>query len=258
ARGTAAVYLAAMDAGKYAEAYALIAPLLQKDETLAAFSDRVARFNARAGAVLERRITTVTWTKDSPNAPLPGTFVALDLVSRFANIDRSCGFLVLYQAPTAGGFTVMREENNVLDNATAGDIAKKSSPAAVDAAWANLSAHCPNYQSPLPEAAGPTIGYPSVAAALAALHAKPGVTFSTQDGWTVAEDDAEKTLWSFTPPGDVAYPAAVKRHLVEKDGAVYVEMAVQCEAAKPACDNLVRVFSRMNAQLGAGQGHPFP
>jgi hypothetical protein len=143
AQTTATDYMAAMDAGKYDEAYDFLADIDRKDQPLSAFSDRIRKFNARAGAVKERRIVTITWTNDPANAPIPGIYVALDLVSTFVNIDRHCGYLVLYQAPAGGAFKVMREENSFLDNATATSISRKSSPAAVDAAWAGVSAHCP-------------------------------------------------------------------------------------------------------------------
>src|SRR3569832_1738846 len=135
ARTAANAFLAAMDGVRYDVAYAFLSGLNRKDQSLSDFTDRVAKFNALAGRVIERKIVTVAWTKDSANAPLPGTYVALDLVSRFANVDRHCGFLVLYQPPLGGDFKVMREEDNYMDNATAAGLAKKSL-AAVDEAWA--------------------------------------------------------------------------------------------------------------------------
>ena len=195
--------------------------------------------------------------EESKDAPLPGIYAALDLVSRFANIDRHCGYLVLYQAPSGGVFQIMRQEDNFLDNVTA----KQSSPEEVDKIWAGLSAHCPGYQhaqqasvsagAPLPEASASTIGYPTVEAALAALHSKAGVVFTNQDGWTVAEDAATQTIWSFPPPGHPAYPAAVKRQVVEQAGAVSIKMSVHCGATKKACDDLVRSFEQLNAQMAA-------
>lgn len=194
ARTTAIDFMANMDSGRYAEAYAYLADIDRKDQPFSAFANRLREFNARAGAVLERSIVTITWTNNSANAPQPGVYVALDLVSRFANIDRHCGYLVLYQAPSGGPFQVMREEDNFLDNAMAASIAQKSSPAEIDRTWATLSSHCPNYHpvgnlaaqptpvtpsSPLPEAPSSTIGYPTVDAALEALHSKTGVVFTS-------------------------------------------------------------------------------
>jgi hypothetical protein len=197
--------------------------------------------------VAERRITTVTWTKNPAHAPVPGVYAALDLVSRFANIDRHCGYLVLYQAPSGGAFQIMRDENNYMDNAAAAGKA----PAEVDRVWAALSARCPGYRPPLTEAVGQTIGYPNVAAALAGLHAKAGTVFKEEAGWTVVEDDADHAFWSFPPRGNPAYPAAVKRQFVDENGGTSLEMAVHCEASKQACDDLVRTFQELNARMTA-------
>jgi hypothetical protein len=271
ARATAIEYMADLDSGKYAEAYSLIAELDRKDQPFSAFAERLRQFNARAGAVLERRIVTITWTKNPAHAPIPGVYVALDLVSRFANIDRHCGYLVLYQSSSGGTFQVMHEENNFIDNASAANIARQSSPQAVERAWVSLSSNCPGYQSsrsvqgqsspivpptPIPEAPASTIEYPNVAAALTALHSKAGVVFKTQGGWTIAEDDSESTFWSFPPPGNPAFPSVVKRHFVATATGTTLEMKVQCESTKQACDELVRSFEALNSELGSSlRGH---
>jgi len=92
-------------------------------------------------------------------APLPGVYAAVDIVRGFANVDRYCGFLVLYQTPSGGDFKVMREELSFLDNGMAKTIQQQHSQAEVDKLWARLSAKCPNYRAgtvaeapePLPE-----------------------------------------------------------------------------------------------------------
>src|ERR1700738_1060328 len=62
-----------------------------------------------------------------------------------------------------------------------------------------------------------SVGYPSVATALAALQARNDVKTWIQDGWTVIEDGM--TLWSFTPAGHPAHPSVAKRSRVgEKRG----------------------------------------
>src|SRR5439155_9094548 len=132
---TAGDFLAAMDGGRYADAYGLfLADFNRRYQSLAQFSDRIGKFNAKAGAVKERRIVKVTWTKNPAQAPAPGVYAAIDLISRFANIDRHCGYIVLYQPPAGGDFRVTRQEDNYLDNATAESIAKDRSQADVDKA----------------------------------------------------------------------------------------------------------------------------
>jgi hypothetical protein len=248
ARKTASDFLADEDSGRVQEAYALIVDIGKKDVPFAEFSDRIAKFNAEAGAVAGRHVTKLTWTKNPARAPMPGIYAALDLVSRFANIDRHCGYLVLYQAPAGGAFQVMRDESNYLLNATAAGM----TPEEADKAWTALSSHCPGYQPSLPEAAGQSIGYPDVAAALAGLHAKPGTIFKDQNGWTVVQDDDDHAVWSFPPPGNPAYPAAVKRQFVIVNGAMSLKMAVHCEVSKDICDQLVRGFQELNAKMATG------
>ena len=101
-------------------------------------------------------------------------------------------------------------------------------------------------QAPLPESSGSAIEYPTVAAALRALHARRGVVFTTENGWTIATDEAAYTIWSFAPPSYPAYPAVVKRQVIPKGTGSSIVMSVECEAAKAACDDLVRTFSQMN------------
>ena len=115
---------------------------------------------------------------------------------------------------------------------------------------------------PLPEVETSAIGYPTVAAALAALRTKPGVTIRVEDGWTIAEERADRSsaVWSFTPQGHPAHPAAVKRTTYEEDGQVWIDMQVLCQAAKAPCDTLVREFQELNdrirTSLQPGDGQP--
>jgi len=100
-----------------------------------------------------------------------------------------------------------------------------------------------------PEAPRSSIEYPSVAAALAALHSKPGVVFSTQDGWTIAEDTTTKTIWSFPPKDNPAYPSMAKRYVDVSGGASYLKTAVVCEATRSACEDLARQLQQLNTDL---------
>jgi hypothetical protein len=102
------------------------------------------------------------------------------------------------------------------------------------------------------------IGYPSVAAALEALKARGDVAISEQGGWTIADDKPRHTIWSFTPPGHPAFPAAVKRMLVEENGQVAIRMNVLCQAAKQSCDALVEEFRSMNNALAQALAPPKP
>ncbi|WP_051293448.1 DUF4019 domain-containing protein [Pseudoduganella violaceinigra] len=93
------------------------------------------------------------------------------------------------------------------------------------------------------------IGYPSAAAALEALKARGDVTVSMENGWTTADDKANRTLWSFTEPGNPAHPAAVRRTVVMENGQASIRMHALCQAQKADCDSMLEEFRRMNAAL---------
>jgi len=100
----------------------------------------------------------------------------------------------------------------------------------------------------LPADAPSPVGYPTVAAALIALRARNDVTFVEQGGWTIANDERNRTIWSFAPIDNPAYPSVVKRTLVQTDLGFNLDMTVLCEARKPACDKLVADFKALNEQ----------
>ncbi|HEY7670946.1 MAG TPA: DUF4019 domain-containing protein [Gammaproteobacteria bacterium] len=101
----------------------------------------------------------------------------------------------------------------------------------------------------LPESDTSTIGYPSVEAALRALREKPEVTFRTENGWLIAEDRREFTIWSFAPEGHPSHPTAVKRSVVVRDDNTHVEMSIRCEADKISCDNILLQFQAINGRF---------
>lgn len=119
----------------------------RRQQTLAQFSTETEQFKALAGSAKSWRIVKITWTRDPAQSPQPGTYAALDFSAKFANVDRSCGYFILYQPPAGGDFTIMRRENNYLDNTNARKIEAQHGKAGVEKMWAALSANCPNYNS---------------------------------------------------------------------------------------------------------------
>ena len=83
---------------------------------------------------------------------------------------------------------------------------------------------------PLPEVPRSSIGYPTVAAAMDALRSRPGVVFTTENGWTIATDEAAYTIWSFAPRDYPAYPAVVRRRVVREGAQIGMRMDILCEA----------------------------
>jgi len=102
---------------------------------------------------------------------------------------------------------------------------------------------------PLPETAHSNIEYKSVSDALTSLRNKPGTEIEMQGNWTIVVEPALKVIWSFAPERHAAYPAVVKRTIVEKDGKVNMKMDVICQATKSACDALVREFFQLNERM---------
>jgi hypothetical protein len=96
----------------------------------------------------------------------------------------------------------------------------------------------------------------SVASAWNALRAKPGVTFSTQDGWTIVKD-TDDSSWSFTPASHYAHPSVGHRRLLQHQDRFYVRTELVCQATKAACDRLFEDYQlldrRMNEAIAKGK-----
>jgi hypothetical protein len=87
---------------------------------------------------------------------------------------------------------------------------------------------------------GPAIGYPDVGAALRDLRANPEAEeVQHESGWTwyfVQDADAGMAIWTFAPFSDPAYPSAIKRVLMMRDGALVMETRTMCQANLASCD----------------------
>ncbi|MEZ0226128.1 MAG: DUF4019 domain-containing protein [Alphaproteobacteria bacterium] len=139
------VYFAAIDGGKYAEAYAMNSDLMKRQVPEEVFTELKRSFHDAAGSLKKRDFLKITWTKDSARAPEPGVYAAIDFAGQFDKVDRSCGYVVMYQKPDGGSFTVMADQNNFITNADAEKLSAGKSPADLDKIWAVMSSNCPNY-----------------------------------------------------------------------------------------------------------------
>lgn len=90
------------------------------------------------------------------------------------------------------------------------------------------------------------IGYPSPGTAMEALHARPDVLFSFQNGWIVASDRANMTVWSFAPVGAPAFPTAVKRQVVQSGDKIYVATKIMCRGTQEACEAVSAEFNALD------------
>ena len=110
-------YFAARDQGRYQQAYDMMAASQKATASFAQFKARGEAFNAQAGAVQNRTIKKITWYRDPPQVT-PGLYAAVDFTGEFANLALHCGFVAWHLQPD-GSFHLVREEENLIDRATA-------------------------------------------------------------------------------------------------------------------------------------------
>ena len=96
---------------------------------------------------------------------------------------------------------------------------------------------------------GQAVGYESPAVVLERLRNDPKAQLYVKEGWTVVEIESERTIWTFPPASHPAYPSAVKREVVQKDGSIYIDTTVNCNSRKSVCDQLVRDFNKLNEKV---------
>jgi hypothetical protein len=111
-------YFEARDKGDYARAYRQIGPSMTAYLTPALYEDAGRRFAAEAGAWQGRVVTRLTWTRDPPEAPRPGLYVAADFTARYVNLELMCGYL-MWRKTGNGRFELVREEQNYIDRPAA-------------------------------------------------------------------------------------------------------------------------------------------
>jgi len=83
----------------------------------------------------------------------------------------------------------------------------------------------------------------------ASLTKNPDTTTHTKDGWIIVNLKKDHSVWFFAPSMHPAFPAYVKRQVVEKDGQVQMETKVLCGAPKVDCDTMVKSFMDVNNQI---------
>lgn len=71
------------------------------------------------------------------------------------------------------------------------------------------------------------------------------------DNWVIVKVDnsAEKSVWSFPPVTHPAFPAAVKRQIIEQDGTIQIKTQINCDSGKFLCDLLFQDFIAMSEKV---------
>lgn len=231
---------ALVEAGDYDAAYAMLSDGFRSQYPLAQFRSDRATARTRNGKLIARNLVKMTWTKDGPSVPYPGTYLAIDASARFEAVDRFCGYTILHLAPGATEFTVMRLQETLLDNKSFAGIAANNSDVQALLVWRLLARSCPNYTpEALPEGLADGIEYASVEDARAAVASRPGIETKIENGWTIIADEASLSVWSFAPEDSPFYPAVIKRWAEATGEATSrMSMAIRCGADKRRCDAL--------------------
>jgi hypothetical protein len=86
-----------------------------------------------------------------------------------------------------------------------------------------------------------SIGYNSVAEALADLKANKNAAVSENEGWTIIQlvEGDNSSTWSFTPASPPAYPALFKDDVIKIKDSITFNHQTLCEAEEVECDKFV-------------------
>lgn len=238
-------YFALLGAQDYDAAHAMLSASFRETYSLDAFREEQRAARERNGRQVSREPFRLTWTRNAPGQPEPGTYVAIDNIARFERAERHCGYVVLHRAPGADRFTVSRVEDNMMDDASAAMLAENHSPLQRDLVWHLLARNCPGYTPPplAEEAVAGGIEAGDIPALQRDLAARDGIESWTENGWTIIAEEASYTVWSFAPEDSPAHPTVIRRRAVPTGpDTSRLEMGMRCGGEKALCD---AIFTEM-------------
>ena len=160
-------------------------------------------------------------------------------MNKFLNIIAPSAALVLILAPSLYAQSAQSAQN--VQN-------PPSTPAAQGAQAANVVATPPTMPLPPPDPSK-GIGFPTPQAALDALRKRTDVDIKVQNKWLVIRDGASKAIWTFAPPDHPAYPAVIKRVIVQTDNHERIETSALCQAKRAACDQLMKEMRLVDEKM---------
>jgi hypothetical protein len=81
------------------------------------------------------------------------------------------------------------------------------------------------------------------------VRASPVAKYNNEtDRYTTYEGPMAMTLWAFAKPTNFVFPLATCLRIYEKDGAVYAEREMRCDATREQCDKAFLEFDALDAQ----------
>ncbi len=112
----ATAWLDLLEAGKAEESFHLLTPLFRANLTADEWRNSVAERKAQLGQLLSRKLKRVVWYENPANAPLPGTYVAVEFDSDYEHTDKHFQYIMLH-SQHGEPFRVMRHQSTVLNKA---------------------------------------------------------------------------------------------------------------------------------------------
>ena len=109
-------WLDLLDAGKAEESFNLLTPLFKANLTADEWRNSVIERKAQLGKLLSRKLKRVVWYENPANAPLPGTYVAVEFDSEYERTDKHFQYIMLH-SQHGEPFRVMRHQSTVLGKA---------------------------------------------------------------------------------------------------------------------------------------------
>jgi hypothetical protein len=109
----ATAWLDLLDAGKAEESFNLLAPLFKANLTADQWRNSVIESKAQLGKLRSRTLKRVVWYEDPANAPLPGTYVAVEFDSDYEGTDKHFQYIMLH-SQRGEPFRVMRHQSTLL------------------------------------------------------------------------------------------------------------------------------------------------
>jgi hypothetical protein len=218
-------YLGHLDRGEYDQAHAMFSADMRRMAPLRDWRETMRASRAGWGALEGRERVKITGYRDPKNAPRPGLYIAVDYVSRYADLAQHTQYLVWHREREGDAFVLIRHETNAVEKQAA----------------AQGASH--------PGAEPGRIPYPNVETARAALLARSDIRQREEGGWLVVTVPGEYAIWSFAPADHPAHPAVALQMPIQKDGQILLSLDVMCGGEKSACDAMVQTFKARNAEM---------
>ena len=106
----AVAWLAMLEEGDDLKSFDLLAPTFQRNLTRATWKAALNDSKTQLGNQTSQKLRRVVWYENPKNAPLPGTYAAVEFDSTYENSDLHFRYVVLH-SQNSEPFRVMRNES---------------------------------------------------------------------------------------------------------------------------------------------------